>query len=123
VFVYGDPGQLERVLLNLLGNAVKFTEPGGDAECWTEVYDHESRLVVRDTGVGIPAEEQAAMFQPFFRSSTSRDRVIPGTGLGLSISAAIVKAHGGRIDVRSAHLDGTTMTVRLPLAQAGILEV
>jgi signal transduction histidine kinase len=116
VRVLGDSAQLERVLLNLLGNAVKFTEEGGHAECRIEVHDDEAWLSVTDTGIGIPADEQLWMFRPFFRSSTSREREIQGTGLGLSIAAAIVEAHGGRIDVASGHLEGTTVTVRLPLA-------
>jgi signal transduction histidine kinase len=118
VLVLGDPSQLERVLLNVLGNAVKFTEAGGRAECRIEVHDDEGWLRVSDTGIGIPADEQAGMFRPFFRSSTTRQREIQGTGLGLSIAAAIVEAHGGRIDVRSAHLEGTTVTIRLRLADA-----
>ena len=119
VLVLGDPAQLERVLLNLLGNAVKFTEVGGKADCRIEVHDDEAWLCVSDTGIGIPKEEQAEMFRPFFRSSTTREREIQGTGLGLSIAAAIVEAHGGWIDVRSGHLEGTTVTVRLQLAEAG----
>ena len=118
VLVLGDSAQLERVLLNLLGNAVKFTEEGGKAHCRVEVHGDEAWLRVSDTGIGVPVEEQPEMFQPFFRSSTSRKREIQGTGLGLPIVAAIVDAHGGRIDVRSAHLEGTTITVRLRLADA-----
>lgn len=122
VLVLGDSAQLERVLLNLLGNAVKFTERGGKAECRIEVHDDDAWLCVSDTGIGIPADEQSGMFRPFFRSSASRKREIQGTGLGLSIAAAIVEAHGGRIAVRSAHLEGTTITVKLQLADAGRLE-
>ena len=120
--VLGDSAQLERLLLNLLGNAVKFTEEGGTAECRIEVHGDEAWLHVSDTGIGIPSEEQSEMFRPFFRSSTSRQREIQGTGLGLSIVAAIVDAHGGRIAVRSAHLAGTTVTVQLPLADATRLD-
>jgi PAS domain S-box-containing protein len=116
VTVLGDRVELERVLVNLLGNAVKFTEDGGRVECRVERHDDEAWICVSDTGIGIPAEEQAGLFQRFFRSSTAQERAIQGTGLGLSIVAAIVAAHGGRIDVRSAHLEGTTFTVRLPLA-------
>ena len=72
-------------------------------------------MTVRDTGIGIPEDEQGGLFEKFFRSSTAQDRAIQGTGLGLSIVAAIVAAHGGRIEVESAHLAGTTFTVRLPL--------
>lgn len=117
VLVLGDRGQLERVLTNLVGNAVKFTEDGGTIACRALVRDNEAWLEVSDTGIGIPVEEQAELFQRFFRSSTAQERAIQGTGLGLSIVSAIVAAHGGRIDVRSAHLEGTTFTVRLPLAR------
>ena len=119
VLVLGDRLQLERVLTNLLGNAVKFTEDGGRIECRVERHDDEAWLVVTDTGIGIPAEEQAQLFQRFFRSSTAQQRAIQGTGLGLSIVSSIVAAHGGRIEVRSAHLEGTTFTVRLPLTRGG----
>ena len=119
VRVLGDQRQLERLLLNLLSNAVKFTDDGGRVECRVGIHEGEAQLSVSDTGIGIPQEEQAGLFQRFFRSSTAQQRAIPGTGLGLSIVAAIVAAHGGRIDVRSAHLEGTTFTVRLPLAPAG----
>lgn len=121
VVVLGDRRQLDRVLINLLSNAVKFTEDGGRVECRVQTDGADALLVVTDSGVGIPEEEQARLFQRFFRSSTAQHRAIPGTGLGLSIVAATIAAHGGRIDVRSAHLEGTTFSVRLPLTrQAGI---
>ncbi|GAB3763845.1 hypothetical protein FB382_001086 [Nocardioides ginsengisegetis] len=115
IVVLGDRAQLERVLLNLLSNAVKFTEDGGSVTCSLEVRGEDACVVVADTGIGIPADEQAGLFQKFFRSSTAQARAIQGTGLGLSIVAAIVAAHGGRIAVESAHLEGTTFTVLLPL--------
>ncbi|MDI6909797.1 ATP-binding protein [Nocardioides sp.] len=117
VLVLGDRIQLERVLINLLGNAVKFTEDGGRIACRVSRQDDEAWLSVTDTGLGIPVEEQPGLFQRFFRSSTAKVHAIQGTGLGLSIVAATVAAHGGRIDVESAHLEGTTFTVRLPLAR------
>jgi signal transduction histidine kinase len=116
VIVLGDRVQLERATLNLLSNAVKFTEDGGRIACRLATDDGQACLVVEDTGIGIPVEEQAGLFEKFFRSSTAQSRAIQGTGLGLSIVAGIVSSHGGRIDVRSAHLEGTTFTVRLPLA-------
>ena len=115
--VLGDKGQLERVLTNLLSNAIKFTEDGGRIEASITARDGEAVLTVTDSGIGIPEAEQGGLFQRFFRSSTAQERAIQGTGLGLSIVAAIVAAHGGRIDVRSGHLEGTTFTVRLPLAR------
>lgn len=117
VIVTGDRVQIERVLINLLSNAVKFTEDGGQVSCRLSREGSEGVLTVRDTGIGIPVEEQPELFQKFFRSSSAQERAIQGTGLGLSIVAAIVAAHGGRISVDSAHLAGTTFTVRLPLAR------
>ncbi len=114
VRVVGDPAQLERVVLNLVTNAVKFTEDGGVVRTRVEVQGDEAVLTVTDTGIGIPAEEQANLFQKFFRSSTAQKEAIQGTGLGLSIVSAIVAAHGGTIRVRSEHLEGSTFTVRLP---------
>lgn len=115
--VLGDKVQLERVLTNLLSNAIKFTEDGGRIEVTIEAVGGEACLTVSDNGIGIPEGEQSGLFQRFFRSSSAQERAIQGTGLGLSIVAAIVAAHGGRIDVRSGHLEGTTFTVRLPIAR------
>ena len=115
VEVLGDRIQLERALTNLLSNAVKFTEDGGQVQCRLERHPGEALVVVQDTGIGIPVDEQQGLFEKFFRSSTAQERAIQGTGLGLSIVAGIVAAHSGRIGVESAHLEGSTFTVRLPL--------
>jgi signal transduction histidine kinase len=114
--VVGDRVQLERVLINLLSNAVKFTDDGGSIRCHVEVDGPDALMTVTDTGIGIPVDEQQGLFQKFFRTSTAQKRAIQGTGLGLSIVSAIVSAHGGRISVRSADAEGTTFTVRFPLA-------
>jgi len=114
--ITADRGQLDRVLLNLLSNAVKFTPPGGRITIAAEKADGVLTLSVTDTGMGIPIAEQPRMFQRFFRSSTSRDEVIPGTGLGLSIVNSIVEAHGGSIDFESTPGRGTTFRLELPVA-------
>lgn len=113
--VQGDRNQLERVLLNLLSNAVKFTPSGGRITVGADRAGDTVTLSVTDTGMGIPIAEQSRMFQRFFRSSTSRDEVIPGTGLGLSIVKTIVNAHGGTIDFESTPGRGTTFRVELPV--------
>lgn len=113
--VLGDAIQLERVMLNLLSNAVKFTPDGGSVTARVRADTDEAWLVVTDTGIGIPAEEQDALFQKFFRASTAQALAIQGTGLGLSIVAGIVAAHGGRIGVESGTGAGSSFTVRLPL--------
>jgi PAS domain S-box-containing protein len=116
--VLGDRAQLERVMINLLSNAVKFTEDGGTIGFGVDVVDDRAVITVRDTGIGIPTDEQSDLFQRFFRSSTAQVRQIQGTGLGLSIVSAIVSGHLGTIEVKSGHLQGSTFTVRIPLAKS-----
>jgi signal transduction histidine kinase len=114
--IRADRSQLERVLLNLLSNAVKFTPRGGRITVAAEKRAGTLTLSVSDTGMGIPIAEQPRMFQRFFRSSTSRDEVIPGTGLGLSIVKSIIQGHGGSIDFDSTPGRGTTFRIDLPVA-------
>ncbi|MGZ5418572.1 MAG: sensor histidine kinase, partial [Nocardioides sp.] len=90
VVVLGDRVQLERAVMNLMSNAVKFTEDHGTVGCRLEPRNGEAWLVVHDDGIGIPEDEQGDLFTKFFRSTTAQDRAIPGTGLGLSIVAGIV---------------------------------
>lgn len=118
--VLGDRAQLERVMINLLSNAVKFTEDDGTVGFSVGIDDEGEHAVitVRDTGIGIPTDEQGELFQRFFRSSTAQVRQIQGTGLGLSIVQAIVSGHGGTIEVESGHMQGSTFTVRLPLVKS-----
>ena len=113
--VLGDGGQLERVLFNLVTNAVKFTPEGGRVSIVGSAADGLARLSVSDSGIGIPEEEQAHLFTRFFRASTAREHAIQGTGLGLVIVKSIVENHGGTISVASLVDVGTTVTVELPL--------
>jgi len=112
--VLGDAHQLERLLLNLVSNAVKFTPPGGRVQVGCSVSDESVDLSVSDTGIGIPVEEQEAVFGRFFRGAEATREVIPGTGLGLAIVQAIVEHHGGTLTLSSAAGQGTTVRVRLP---------
>ncbi|VXB43215.1 sensor histidine kinase [Nocardioides sp. AX2bis] len=115
VLVTGDAGQLERVVLNLAGNAIKFSEAGGSVTCRVTADATQALLEVTDTGMGIPADEVEGLFTRYFRGSSARRQAIQGTGLGLHIVASLVENHGGRVDVRSVVGVGTTFTVRLPL--------
>ena len=109
-----DPDQVERMLLNLLGNAVKFTPDGGRVELVVTDRPESVEIVVLDTGMGIPAGEQDQLFTRFFRSSTAMTQAIQGTGLGLTIVRSIVDLHAGHISVSSSEGVGTTISVRLP---------
>jgi len=119
--VDGDPGRLRQVTNNLLDNAIKYTQPGG--EVWVELFTQnfpapQAVLRVRDTGVGIPAEDMPHIFERFFRGDKARGREkeTRGTGLGLCICQSIIHAHSGEIDVFSRQNVGTTVTVTLPLS-------
>jgi len=112
-----DPDQLDRVLADLLANAVKFTPPAGTVTVTGRRDGDTVVLAIADTGMGIPAAEQPALFDRFFRASNAIDQASPGTGLGLAIARTIVESHDGRIEVRSAEKVGTTVTVWLPAAR------
>jgi two-component system phosphate regulon sensor histidine kinase PhoR len=109
-----DPDQLDRVLMNLLANAVKFTPSAGTVTLLARRDGDEIVLAVADTGMGIPEAEQQALFTRFFRASNAVRQAVPGTGLGLAIVSTVVDNHDGRIEVRSAEGAGTTVTIRLP---------
>jgi len=123
VFVSGDPGRLRQILVNLVGNAIKFTEKG-------EILIHchptgskkgtaDLKIVVSDTGIGIPADKLETIFESFSQADGSITRRYGGTGLGLAISKQLVERMGGRIQVQSTVGRGTVfeLVLSLPLAQ------
>ena len=112
---HGDPVQLERMVVNLMTNAIKFTPDGGAVEVALRPDGEVSHLVVKDNGVGMTEDDQGKLFTKFFRSTSSFDQAVQGTGLGLTIVQAIVALHGGKIAVSSAYGQGTTVTVCLPV--------
>jgi two-component system, cell cycle sensor histidine kinase PleC len=109
-----DPRMLKQVVLNLLSNAVKFTPEGGQVELHAVCDGEGVVLTVADSGVGIPANEIAKVFEPFRRASNAVRGGIPGTGLGLSITRHLVELHGGRIVIESQLGQGTRARVTLP---------
>ncbi len=120
--VVGDAARLRQVLLNLAGNAVKFTEAGGVAVCvGPGTRPDEVTFMVRDTGIGIAADAQARVFEEFEQADGGATRRFGGTGLGLAISRRIVERMGGRIEVDSAEGQGATFrfTLALPGAADG----
>jgi PAS domain S-box-containing protein len=115
--VIGDAARLRQVLLNLAGNAIKFTVTGGVALIVEPgIWPNEISFLVRDTGIGIAPEAQARIFREFEQADERIARSYGGTGLGLSISERIVKRMGGRITLESTLGEGSTFEVSLPLA-------
>ncbi|MBU4224924.1 MAG: HAMP domain-containing histidine kinase [Chloroflexi bacterium] len=114
--VNGDRDRLKQVLLNLVSNAIKYTPQGGEVFLSLSKVGGQARLIVRDSGPGIPAEDLPHIFERFYRAEKSRTRSeSAGFGLGLSIANWIVTHHAGRIEVNSQEGKGTTFCIWLPL--------
>jgi len=114
--VVGDATSLRQVVDNLLGNVRAHTPEGTSAVVSVDGDEDGAVLEVTDTGPGMTPDQVAHVFERFYRSDPSRSRLHGGAGLGLSIVSAIVAAHGGTVSARSTEGEGTTFTVRLPLA-------
>lgn len=112
--VNGDREKLERMVMNLAGNAVKYTADGGRVVLALTCLDGTATIEVRDTGLGIPERELGELFRRFYRTSVAEQRAIQGTGLGLSIVKSIAALHGGTVAVESELGKGSTFRVALP---------
>jgi signal transduction histidine kinase len=114
--VRGDFDQIDRVLVNLLSNASKYTPDGGRIDVAVAFTPgDEVQVVVADTGIGIPPDEVPHLFTRFFRASTARANSISGNGLGLAIVKSIVERHGGEVSVESELEAGSRFAITLPL--------
>jgi PAS domain S-box-containing protein len=121
--IVGDSARIGQLLDNLISNAIKFTPGGGLVSVSVDSSGDSAVIEVRDSGLGISAEEQEQLFERFFRTRSATELAIAGTGLGLSIVKAIVDAHGGTISVESAEGKGTTFRVALPFVHAALVTV
>jgi signal transduction histidine kinase/CheY-like chemotaxis protein len=120
VYVEVDPTRLTQVIINLLTNAAKYTEPGGRIDIAVRREESQVVLSVKDTGLGIPPEQLANIFDPFMQLDRSLERVHGGLGLGLSLVRRLVELHGGTITAESAGLKrGSEFVVRLPYDPPG----
>ena len=115
VAVIGDPDRLDQVMINLVDNAIKYTTAGGTVDMSLSQAGGMAQLVIRDSGIGIPAEDLPYIFNRFYRVDKARARAQGGSGLGLSIVEWIIDAHQGKIEVESEVGVGTTFTVYLPV--------
>jgi PAS domain S-box-containing protein len=121
--IIGDPGRLKQIVTNVVGNAVKFTERGSVALEAAVDRRADGQMILRlrctDTGIGIPADKLAAIFEPFRQVDGSMTRRFGGTGLGLAIASTLVDLMGGQIRVDSAPGRGSTFEITIPAAAAG----
>jgi signal transduction histidine kinase len=115
---YGDPGRLGQVITNLLANAIHYNRDGGEVRLSLRQAEDLVLLVVADTGIGIAPEDLPHVFERFYRADKARSTAPERTGLGLAISQAILKAHGGSIEVFSELGKGTAFTVKIPVKAA-----
>jgi len=111
--VHADATRFKQILMNLVGNAIKFTPEDGRIELAAQPSNGKVQIKVRDNGPGIPAEERARVFEPYYRVRETA-ALGPGTGLGLSVVRSLVEAHGGTVRADAAPGAGTRMTVILP---------
>ncbi|HEU4807656.1 MAG TPA: ATP-binding protein [Homoserinimonas sp.] len=118
IIIRGDVFRLGQAVDNLLSNAIKFTPRGGTVTVKLDPTDDAVTISVKDTGVGIPADELSLLASRFFRASTATRNAVQGVGLGMSITKAIVTSHRGQLDVESEVGVGTTFRVMLPIRMA-----
>jgi signal transduction histidine kinase len=119
LLVRGDPDRLAQVVGNLLSNAIKYSPDGGRVDVTTALVRGEAWVWVRDSGLGIPRDQQRQLFTKFFRGDAARTRGISGTGLGLVLARQIVEAHQGEIGFESDEGRGSTFWIRIPTTGAG----
>jgi len=114
--ILADRGRIKQVLNNLVDNSIKFTPLGGEVTVIISKKKSNIRIIVSDTGIGIPAKELPNVFKTFYQADSSTQRKYKGAGLGLTICERILRLHGGNIKIRSVYRGGTTVTLTIPLS-------
>ncbi len=112
--VYADKDDIERVILNILTNSIKYTPDGGEIKIYVGFVYNDAYIKIFDNGIGIPEEDLSRIFERFYRVDKARTREMGGTGLGLSIAKEILDKNGGSIDIKSTVGQGTEVVIRIP---------
>ena len=112
--VYADKYDIERVVLNILTNSIKYTKDGGEIKIYVGFVYNDAYIKIFDNGIGIPEEDLSRIFERFYRVDKARTREMGGSGLGLSIAKEILDKNGGSIDIKSVVGQGTEVVVRIP---------
>jgi two-component system, sensor histidine kinase len=120
IWVWGDSGRIRQVLINLVGNAIKFTAQGGVVVSWTKCAGEIYQIKVQDTGIGIPEDRLEAVFDSFTQADGAITRQFGGTGLGLTICRMLARAMGGDVTVTSIEAKGSVFAFDLPLPKAEV---
>ena len=115
--VYADKYDIERVVLNILSNSIKYTKDGGEIKIYVGFVYNDAYIKVFDNGIGIPEEDLSRIFERFYRVDKARTREMGGTGLGLSIAKEILDKNGGSIDIKSVVGEGTEVVIKIPTKQ------
>ena len=115
--IVGDRSRLEQVMMNVLGNAIKYTPDGGHIRITAGSTEETVWMEVCDDGIGIPEKDRAHIFDRFYRVDKARSRESGGTGLGLSIALEIVQRHHGQLELMPHEGPGTTIRLTLPISQ------
>ncbi|MBX2852730.1 MAG: cell wall metabolism sensor histidine kinase WalK [Phycisphaeraceae bacterium] len=118
--IQGDRDKLAIVVQNLLGNAIKYTPEGGNVNVGVDLSATELNIEVRDSGIGISEEDQAHVFEKFYRANDPRLGDITGSGLGLALAYEIIRLHGGEMTVESELNEGSMFRVTLPISAEGV---
>ena len=112
--MYADKDDIQRVILNILTNSIKYTPDGGNIKIYVGFVFNDAYIKIIDNGIGIPESDLNRIFERFYRVDKSRAREMGGTGLGLSIAKEILDKNGGSIDIKSEVNKGTEVVIKIP---------
>lgn len=115
--IYADKDGIERVIINIISNSIKYTQEGGNIDIYVGFLHNDAYIKIKDTGIGIPKDDIEKVFDRFYRVDKARSREMGGTGLGLSIAKEIIEQNKGNIDIKSELGKGTEVIIRMPVAK------